>query len=311
MTMTQRPSGLVAPRAAAGVIPFHGENVNIGPGLLWVAAVGADEPDGVHGGPDALQPAGQDGTDFDETQWVPLGFTSEGSTFSYAIDSSPIEVAESLLPIRTMTTAVTMTMAFALAEITAYNIQVALNGGSTVPIPGQGNNYVEFVPPRAGQEVRVALGWDRDDGLERMILRQCIQTGSVDIARQKAPNFATLPVTFTVEVPPGGLDPLVWSQHISILGGPPASTPFPPPTLTGLNPVTGDPAGGDALVLTGTNLTGATGVRFGTTAMGTAFSVVNATTINVTTPAHAAATVDVVVLHPSGNATLANGFEFA
>jgi hypothetical protein len=223
-TMTERPSGLVAPRAAAGVIPFHGENVNIGPGLLWVAAVGATEPDGVHGGPDALQPT-TTGTDFDESEWVPLGFTAEGSTFSYAIDSSPIEVAESLLPIRTMTTAVTMTMAFALAEITAYNIQVALNGGSTVPVPGQGNDYIEFVPPRAGQEVRVALGWDRDDGLERMILRQCIQTGSVDVARQKAPNLSTLPVTFTVEVPPGGVDPLVWSQHISILGGPPASGP--------------------------------------------------------------------------------------
>jgi hypothetical protein len=222
-TMTERPSGLAVPRAAAGVVPFHAEHVNIGPGLLWVAAVGATEPDGVHGGPDALQPATAPGTDFDESQWVPLGFTSEGSTFSYAIDSTGIEVAESLLPIRTMTTSVTITMAFALAEITAYNIQVALNGGATIPIPGQGNDYIEFVPPRAGQEVRVALGWDRDDGLERMILRQCIQTGSVDIARQKAPDYATLPVTFTVELPPGGLDPLVWSQHISILGGPPAT----------------------------------------------------------------------------------------
>ena len=157
-TMTERPSGLAVPRAAAGVIPFHGENVNIGPGVLWVAAVGAPEPAGVHGGPDALEPAVTPGTDFDETEWTPLGYTSEGSTFSYAIDTAAIEVAESLLPIRTMTTSVTITMAFALAEITAYNIQVALNGGSTVPIPGTGLDFVEFVPPRAGQEVRVAFG---------------------------------------------------------------------------------------------------------------------------------------------------------
>ena len=159
-TMTERPSGLAVPRAAAGVVPFHGENVNIGPGVLWVAAVGAPEPAGMHGGPDALQPAVTPGTDFDETEWTPLGYTAEGSTFSYAIDSAAIEVAESLLPIRTMTTSVTITMAFALAEITAYNIQVAFNGGSTVPIPGTGLDFVEFVPPRAGQEVRgrVRLG---------------------------------------------------------------------------------------------------------------------------------------------------------
>ncbi|MDH3457149.1 MAG: IPT/TIG domain-containing protein [Gemmatimonadota bacterium] len=43
---------------------------------------------------------------------------------------------------------------------------------------------------------------------------------------------------------------------------------------------------------------------------GTVFSVVNATTINVTTPAGAAGQVDVVVQHPGGNATLTNGFEY-
>ena len=309
MTMTERPSGLTVPRAAAGVVPFHGEFVSLGAGILWIAAVGAAEPAGVHGGPDALQPATTPGTDFDETEWTPLGFTAEGSTFSYAIDSTGIEVAESLLPIRTMTTSVTITMAFALAEITAYNIQVALNGGLTVPIPGGTNDYIEFVPPRAGQEVRVALGWDRDDGLERMVLRQVIQTGSVDIARQKAPDLSTLPVTFTVEIPPGGLDPVVWSQHISILGGPATAPPPPFPTIGTIVPNGGDAAGGDAVVITGTNFTGATGVTFGGAA-GTVFSVVNATTINVTTPAGTGA-VAVVVQHPNGNATAAGGFTYA
>jgi hypothetical protein len=148
-----------------------------------------------------------------------MGYTSEGSTFSYAIDSSPIEVAESLLPVRTMTTGVTLTLAFALAEVTALNVQIALNGGVlTLPTPGQGENFVEVVPPRAGQEVRIAIGWDRDDGLERMIFRQCIQTGTVDVARQKAPNLSTLPTTFTVELPPGGVDPLVWRFHESLAG---------------------------------------------------------------------------------------------
>lgn len=82
------------------------------------------------------------------------------------------------------------------------------------------------------------------------------------------------------------------------------------PTVTTVAPSTGAVGGGDVLTISGTNLTGATGVTFGATA-GTAFSVVNATTISVTTPAHAAGAVSVVVQHPSGNVTKANGFTYA
>jgi hypothetical protein len=84
----------------------------------------------------------------------------------------------------------------------------------------------------------------------------------------------------------------------------------PVPTLATVAPDTGAAAGGTAVVLTGTGFTGATGVAFGVT-FGSAFSVVNATTINVTTPAHAAGAVDVIVQHPSGNVTKAGGFTYA
>lgn len=82
------------------------------------------------------------------------------------------------------------------------------------------------------------------------------------------------------------------------------------PTVASMTPNTGDAAGGDATVITGLNLTGATGVTFGGTP-GTAFSVVNDTTINVTTPAHAAGAVNVVVAHPGGNVTKTNFFTYA
>ena len=62
------------------------------------------------------------------------------------------------------------------------------------------------------------------------------------------------------------------------------------------------------MVITGTGFTGATGVTFGG-GSGTSFSVVNATTINVTTPA-GAGQIDVVVQHPGGDATLSNGFAY-
>jgi hypothetical protein len=69
---------------------------------------------------------------------------------------------------------------------------------------------------------------------------------------------------------------------------------------TSLDPTSGSEAGGDVVTITGSGFLGATGVEFDGTA-GTAFSVVNDTTITVTTPAHAAAVVGVVVLDPSGD----------
>ncbi|QXH44848.1 autotransporter domain-containing protein [Pseudomonas xanthosomatis] len=81
------------------------------------------------------------------------------------------------------------------------------------------------------------------------------------------------------------------------------------PTLTGISPNSGSTAGGTSVTLTGTNLTGATAVTIGGTAA-TSVSVVNATTITATTPAHAAGAVNVVVTTPSGSATLTNGYTY-
>ncbi|WP_181408820.1 IPT/TIG domain-containing protein [Schumannella soli] len=86
-------------------------------------------------------------------------------------------------------------------------------------------------------------------------------------------------------------------------------TPPPAPTEASIDPVVGPTAGGTATTITGTGFTGATGVTFGGTA-GTAFTVVSPTQITVTAPAHAAGPVDVVVQHPSGDATLTGAFTF-
>lgn len=69
-------------------------------------------------------------------------------------------------------------------------------------------------------------------------------------------------------------------------------------------------AGGKVTRIIGQNFTGATGVTFGGTA-GTAFSVVDDEVIQVTTPAKAAGSYDLVVQHPDGNATRVNGSTFA
>jgi len=88
---------------------------------------------------------------------------------------------------------------------------------------------------------------------------------------------------------------------------PPAT---PAPTATSVLPTSGTTGGGTAVVLTGTNfVTGATVTVGGTAATGV--TVTPPTTINFTTPAHAAGAVDVVVTNPDAqSATLAGGFTY-
>jgi len=70
--------------------------------------------------------------------------------------------------------------------------------------------------------------------------------------------------------------------------------------VTGLTPTSGTELGGTEVTITGDGFTGAIGVVFDGTA-GTSFTVVNDTTITVTTPAHAPGTVDVIVLDAAGD----------
>lgn len=84
---------------------------------------------------------------------------------------------------------------------------------------------------------------------------------------------------------------------------------FPVGAFTSISPATGPAAGGTATVIKGTRFSGVTGVTFGGTA-GTAFSVVNDTTINVTTPAKTAGAYNVVLADDAGNITATNAFTY-
>src|SRR4030095_8362787 len=82
------------------------------------------------------------------------------------------------------------------------------------------------------------------------------------------------------------------------------------PGVTSVTPNSGPSAGGTSVTVSGSNfVTGAT-VTFGGTAA-THVTVVNATTITATTPAHATGAVSVVVTNPdTQTGTLANGFTY-
>ena len=86
----------------------------------------------------------------------------------------------------------------------------------------------------------------------------------------------------------------------------------PTPTVTALSPTTGPAAGGTVVTITGTNFTGATGVRFGETAA-TNVTVVSATSITATAPA-GTGTKSVFVSTPEGisaNNGTADDFTYA
>lgn len=80
-------------------------------------------------------------------------------------------------------------------------------------------------------------------------------------------------------------------------------------TLTAINPAQGAASGGTGFTLTGTGLTGTTGITFDGVAA-TSVNVVNSTTVTAVTPAQVVGAVDVVIATPAGSATLANGFSY-
>jgi len=160
--------------------------VRVGPGWLYIAPIGSTEPD------DLTAPwAGA---------WTPLGYTDEGSNFVFESSFEDVVVAEELDPVAIVQTSRTATVNFALAEVTAANMQRAFNGGEITTATG----VVTFEPPDASEAATpVMLGWESADGLERWVFRRAIQVGTVDIARKRAPDKATLPMSFRCTKPAG------------------------------------------------------------------------------------------------------------
>lgn len=166
-------------------MPGNPNAVRVGPGRLLIAPLGTPEPT------DLATPW--------DTDFVELGYTAEGSTFQFNNTFENVEVAEELEPVQILQTTREINVTFASAEITALNMQRAFNGGEVNTSGG----VVTFEPPAAGEYTPAMIGWESDDGLERWVFRRCIQTGTVEIARRKAPDKSTLPMAFRATKPAG------------------------------------------------------------------------------------------------------------
>lgn len=135
------------------------------------------------------------------TSWVAVGSTDEGLTFSESTDTEDITVAESLYPVRTVTTSKSMTVAFNLSQIDTLNWKLASNGG-TVVHTGTGATALDtYVPPLVGAEVRVMLGFQSYDDTEAFVWPQVFNSGGFETARSTFSTKAGLPVSFSVELP--------------------------------------------------------------------------------------------------------------
>lgn len=87
-------------------------------------------------------------------------------------------------------------------------------------------------------------------------------------------------------------------------------TPLPQaPTVTAISPASGSVSGGTNVTITGTNLTGLTGVQFGLVA-GTNLTVTNDTTATVTSPAQPAGVVDVQAIDAAGTSPVVPADQF-
>ena len=181
------------------------------PGMLWIAPLATADPTNTV--------AGSVFTDDPAVAWVPLGATTEGSTFQYSTTVEPIKVAEFFDPIKYATTERAGSIAFNLASFTLSNYQRALNGGIAALTATSGTGATSLFkvePPDPGTEVRAMILWESTDRTVRLLAQLVIQGGEVQAAFKKAPDIAAIPCTFNMEIPVGSTKPFtLWSAGTS------------------------------------------------------------------------------------------------
>jgi hypothetical protein len=163
--------------------------ISLGPGTLYKASIGSTEPTDLATAWDAA--------------FARVGYTEEGSTFSYETAFEDVMVAEELDPLDSSPTGRTATVSFAAAEVTSKNLQNAMNGGTIVAGGPLGATFTTFEPPELGEETLAMLGFESEDGLERWVFRQCKQTGAVAMDRRKGATKTTIANSFRVYKPAG------------------------------------------------------------------------------------------------------------
>lgn len=135
------------------------------------------------------------------TSWIAPGSTDAGMTFTESVETADIKVAESLYPVRVVTTSKSGRVAFVLSEIDDLNWKLARNGG-TITTTGTGATKLNaYVPPLVGAENRVMLSFQSLLDDEIIVWPQVFNVGSVEYVRGTYETKAGLSLEFNVELP--------------------------------------------------------------------------------------------------------------
>jgi hypothetical protein len=182
------------------------------PGFIFWAILGSTEP--THAALASTYDA-----DPWPAAWIPLGCTEEGSKINREISVEPIRVAELFDPIRFATVEKSGSISFGLTNFTLNTLKRVNNGGTLATVSGAGvtlsSSYVE---PTPGNEIRCMIGWESLDHTVRAIMYQTINSGSIEMAFQRAPAKAVLPCTFNFETPTSGIQIKWYAAGVGRLG---------------------------------------------------------------------------------------------
>lgn len=135
------------------------------------------------------------------TNWVAVGSTDEGMTYSESTDTDNVTAAESAYAVKVVTTGKAGTIAFAMNEIDDLNWKLATNGGTITTTGASTTKINKFIPPLVGAEVRVMLAFQGADDDEVIIWPQVFNSGGFETARGTLAQKGMLPVSFSVELP--------------------------------------------------------------------------------------------------------------
>ncbi len=165
--------------SAAGGTPA---NVKLGPGRLWVAPLGTDEP------VSATAALGN--------EWWAIGYTEAGTELTWNITSDDIIVAEEFDPIDVANTARNIQIAVEMAERTKKRLVLVHGGGAEGADDG-----TPFDLPSAESPTGVMMLWESDKDTvtatnRRRLFRNVKPTGTITEPQNRAPQKQTIRATF-------------------------------------------------------------------------------------------------------------------
>jgi hypothetical protein len=178
------------------IAPITSALVQTGPGRIRYAPLATTIP--------TIVPVASSYSAITWTNWLDLGSTDAGMTYTESTETSDIRVAESKYPVRTVTTSKSSRVAFTASEISDLIWQLAMNGGTNTVTGTAGTEQTEYAPPLADAEVRVMLSFQSNLDDEIIVWPQVFNVGSVEYVRGNFETKAGLSMEFNAEIPASG-----------------------------------------------------------------------------------------------------------